>query len=69
MVVGGLIVLFFFIQAAIEWITAGGDSGKITKARDRMIQSTIGLFVLIFSFVIVNYISFLLFGKASTFSI
>lgn len=62
MVVGGLIVLFFFIQAAIEWITAGGDSGKIQKARDRMIQSTIGLFILVTSFIIVNYISSLLFG-------
>lgn len=62
MVVGGLVVVFFFIQAAIEWITAGGDSGKITKARDRMLQSTIGLFILVFSFLIVNFIGELLFG-------
>lgn len=62
MVVGGLVLLLYFIQAAIEWITAGGDSGKITKARDRMIQSTIGFFILVFSFVIVNYVSSLLFG-------
>lgn len=62
MVVGGLIVLFFFIQAGIEWITAGGDSAKITKARERMLQSTIGLFILVFSFVIINFISALLFG-------
>ena len=62
MVVGGLMVLVFFIQAAIEWITAGGDSGKIQKARDRMIQSVIGLFLLVFSFVIINFISNLLFG-------
>jgi hypothetical protein len=63
MVVGGLVVLLYFIQAAIEWITAGGDSGKITKARDRMIQSTIGLFILVFSFIIVNFISNLLFAN------
>ena len=62
MLVGGLVVLLFFVQAAIEWITAGGDSGKITKARDRMLQSTIGLFLLVFSFVIVNFISSLLFA-------
>lgn len=62
MVVGGIIVLFFFIQASIEWITAGGDSAKIQKARDRLIQSTLGLFILIFSFVIINFISYLLFG-------
>lgn len=62
MVVGGLVVVFFFIQAAIEWITAGGDSAKITKARERMLQSTIGLFILVFSFLIVNFIGELLFG-------
>lgn len=62
MLVGGLLVLFFFIQAAIEWITAGGDSGKIQKARDRMIQSVIGLFLLVFSFIIVNFVSNLLFA-------
>jgi hypothetical protein len=61
MLVGGLVVLLFFVQAAIEWITAGGDSGKITKARDRMLQSTIGLVILVFSFVIVSFISALLF--------
>ena len=63
MVVGGLMVLVFFIQAAIEWITAGGDSGKIQKARERMIQSVIGLFILVFSFVIIGFISSLLFGE------
>lgn len=62
MVVGGIIVLFYFIQGSIEWITAGGDSAKIQKARDRLIQSILGLFILIFSFVIINYISSLLFG-------
>lgn len=60
--IGGLVVLVYFIQAAIEWITAGGDSGKIQKARDRMVQSTIGLFVLVFSFIIINFINDLLFG-------
>ncbi len=62
-VVGGLIVLVFFIQAAIEWITAGGDSGKIQKARERIIQSFIGLAILVFSFTIINFIGALLFGN------
>ncbi|MBP7875375.1 hypothetical protein KA012_00070 [Candidatus Woesebacteria bacterium] len=68
MVIGGLIVLFFYIQAGIEWITAGGDSGKIQKARDRMIQSTIGLFILVSSFIIINFVSSLLF-KGTGFNI
>lgn len=46
MVVGALIVFFYLIWGAIEWITAGGDQGKIQKARDKITQSVIGLIVL-----------------------
>jgi hypothetical protein len=41
-----LMVFINYIIAALEWITASGDSGKIQKARDRLLQSTIGLIVL-----------------------
>lgn len=50
LVVGGLAVLLNMFLGAIGWITAGGDSGKIQKARDRILQSIIGLAV-IFSVV------------------
>jgi hypothetical protein len=43
---GALAVLLYMFLGAIGWITAGGDSGKIEKARDRIIQSVIGLAVL-----------------------
>lgn len=60
--VGGVIVVVFFLQAAIEWITAGGDSGKIQKARERIVQSFLGLAILAFSFVLINFIGSVLFG-------
>lgn len=62
-VIGGIVVLVNFIQAALEWITAGGDSGKITKARDKILQSFIGLAILVFSFVLINFVGDLLFGE------
>lgn len=43
---GALAVLLYMFLGAIGWITAGGDAGKIEKARDRMIQAVIGLAVL-----------------------
>jgi hypothetical protein len=46
MIFGALLVLMYYIWAAIEWITAGGDSSKIEKARTKIMQSTIGLIVL-----------------------
>ncbi len=45
--IGVIAVLFFLIMAGIEWITAGGDSGKIQKAREKITQAIIGLVILI----------------------
>jgi small-conductance mechanosensitive channel len=46
MVVAVIIVLFILVQSAISWITAGGDSGKVEKARTRMMNALIGLIML-----------------------
>lgn len=64
---GALTVLVLFIIAAYEWLGAGGDKGKLEKARNRMTQGIIGLVLLVGSFVIINFISFIVFGD--TFSI
>lgn len=61
--VGALIVLIMFLWGALEWITAGGDPGKIEKARSRILQSLIGLIILVSSFVIIGFISQTLFGE------
>ena len=61
--VGGLVVIVMFLWGALEWITAGGDSGKIEKARNRIMQSIIGLIILVSSFVILGFISQLFFGE------
>lgn len=41
-----IIVFIMLIWGGLEWITAGGDKGKIEKARNRITQSIIGMFVL-----------------------
>lgn len=55
-VVAALILLFNLIFAGFEWLSSGGDSSKIEKARSRMTQSIIGFVILfaviaIFSFI------------------
>ena len=60
--IGGLAVVVLFLQGGIEWVTSGGDKGKLEQARNRMTQSAIGLFVLVSSFTIIAYISKLFFG-------
>jgi len=58
---GALTVIVFFLLAAYEWITSEGDSGKLEKARGRMINAVVGLVLLVGSFVILNFLSKILF--------
>ncbi len=56
--VGALAMLLFMVLGAIGWITAGGDTGKIEKARTRFIQSIVGFAVVACTwavFLIVQY--------------
>jgi len=60
--VGGVLLLVYFLWGAVEWITAGGDSGKITKARDRLTQSMIGFIILVSAAVIIAFLGKVFFG-------
>ena len=55
-VIGGILFIYTFIQGALSWVSAGGDSGKIQKARDQMIQGAIGLIILVAAYAIVGLI-------------
>lgn len=55
-VLGGLFFVFFFIQGGLSWVTAGGDSGKIDKARGQMTQGVVGLVVLVAAYAIIGLI-------------
>lgn len=57
MFLGALILLGNLVFGGVEWIMAGGDSGKIEKARNRMTQSVVGIIVLSASvaiFMVIN---------------
>lgn len=53
-VLGGLATLLFLLWGALDWILAGGDEGKVTKARQKMTGAIIGLAILASSVVIVQ---------------
>jgi NADH:ubiquinone oxidoreductase subunit 6 (subunit J) len=53
---GALAVLVYFVLGAINWITAGGDKGKVEKAQQRIIQAFIGLALLVFSVAILGFV-------------
>ena len=55
-IIGGLIFVIYFLIASIQWITAGGDAGKLTEARNKMVQGALGLIILVASYGILGLI-------------
>ncbi len=49
-----LLVLFFLIIGAFQWITSGGEKEKVGKARSTIIHALVGLAVLALAFLIIN---------------
>lgn len=60
--VGALLVVFFFVTGAIDYISASGEKGKTEAARNKITTAVIGFIILMFSFtaiaVIGNIIGF-----------
>jgi len=61
--VGGILVIGYFLWGAIEWILSEGDKSKLEKARQKMMNAAIGMIILVSSFVIIGFVSSLLFGE------
>lgn len=45
MPVAALLLLLYLIWGAIEWITSGGDKGKLEKSRQRITTGVIGIII------------------------
>jgi hypothetical protein len=52
-----LAVLFFIVYsflAAFEWVTAGGESGKVEKAKNKLVWGTLGLILIVATYAIIG---------------
>lgn len=54
--VAALMFIFYFVTGALNWITAGGEQGKIQKARDQMIQGVLGMVVIVIAYSVIGII-------------
>jgi len=52
--IGGVFFVLYFVIGAFEWISSGGDKGKVEKARNRMMNGAIGLVILVASYAIIG---------------
>lgn len=46
MLIGGFLVMFYFIWGALDWILSQGDKSKLEAARNKMLHAALGLLVL-----------------------
>ena len=61
--IGGVVVLGFYIWGAFEWLTSGSDPKGAEKGRNRILNATIGLILLVSTFTIISFVGNLLFNK------
>lgn len=49
----GALFIVLVIYGGFTWMTAGGDTGKVQKAKDTIIKATIGIVIIMSSYAIV----------------
>jgi hypothetical protein len=59
----GIIFLILIIWAGYNWMTAGGDESKVTKAKDTLYRAVIGLIIVVGAFSIFRFIFLRLAGQ------
>lgn len=57
LVLAGITAVFLIVWAGFQYVTSNGDKEKVDGARKRITYAIIGLVFIIFSFVIINFIS------------
>lgn len=64
-VLSGIVALFFMMWAGYKFIMSQGDAEAISTARQTFLYAVIGIFFVIFAFVIFNFVLQDLFGLSS----
>lgn len=52
----GIIAVIMLIIGGIKYVVSGGDSKKVTDAKNTVLYAIIGLIICFFSFAIVNFV-------------
>jgi hypothetical protein len=55
-IVAGLYFILVLIVASFNWLSASGDTGKVKKSRDMIIQGLIGLILVVASYAVIGLI-------------
>lgn len=55
-IIGGLALFLYIAWGGLNWITAGGDKGKLETARNQITGGVIGMAILVASTAIVAFV-------------
>lgn len=58
LLISGLLVFGYLVLGGIQWITSGGDKGKIESARNKITNALIGLAIVAASYAVMQVIGF-----------
>ncbi len=47
LIIGSIMVLFYLLWGALDWVTGGGDQEKLDKARQKMTNAVIGIILMV----------------------
>lgn len=56
MVFCALLVFFYLVSGAFDWILSGGDKGKTEKARSKIIAAVIGIIIVAASYAVLTLV-------------
>jgi len=57
-IISGLLVFIFLVWGGIEWLTSGGDKGKVEAARNRIVSALVGLAIIAAAWALVRIIAY-----------
>ena len=58
LMVAAIMVFAFLVWGGIQWISSGGDKGKVEEARSRITNALIGLAIVAAAWAIMNLVSY-----------
>lgn len=61
--ISGIVILLWFIYGGVLLMISSGDPKKVTKARKIMIESVLGLLIVLFAYTFVKFIVMILAGN------
>ncbi len=56
LLLAGIVAFFYVLYGGFTYLTAGGDSGAVTKARTTILNALIGIVIIAFSYAITRFI-------------